>query len=389
MEQNQLERVRKSRTFVLLLVGVTIVVILNIILAAIQSVLQQNQDLLTQIAQISNRVDFNPEESYQPGLNQLTSIQHVMNLFQTSQYLNRAKLLVPEIQRGFNELAQIQNSFRLDQSVPNNLEGIQLGLDSVLRGLLFVSNQGNLALGTLSGLISLFAILILGTLIILTGWFEVELIERNWDKRTATQIVEREETLRQMIASELHDDIAQTLALAKIKASAEVGELIGQSINSIRNLTRNLSLPKLDSNHLVLALEELIQQYRSTSDFRLQFTISGSLSSLDDQIQAIHVYRIVQELLQNALKHSSAQNVSLTIHRGSDLLSIRYRDDGKGMKLQQLETQNRTKLSSNLSPTNQLGLKNIQDRIKLMQGTISITSKESRGVMIDLDIPVT
>ena len=388
MEQSQLERVKKTRTFVVLLVGVTIVLILNIILASIQSVLQQNQNALTQIARISNRIEVHTREPAQQGLNQLASIQHLLNLFQTSQYLNRASVLVPEIQQGVHELAQFQTTLSLDQSLPIDLRGIQLGLDSVLRGLLFISNQGNLALGTLSGLISLFAILILGTLIILTGWFEVELLERNWDKRTATQIVEREETLRQMIASELHDDIAQTLALAKIKASAEVGELIGQTINSIRNLTRNLSLPKLDSDHLVLALEELIHQYRTTSDFQLQFTISGNLSSLHDKIQAIHVYRIVQELLQNALKHSSAQNVSLTIHRGSDLLSIRYRDDGKGMEPQYLESQNLTKTRSNPSPTNQLGLKNIQDRINLMQGTISITSKESRGVMIDLDIPV-
>jgi len=95
----------------------------------------------------------------------------------------------------------------------------------------------------------------------------------------------------------------------------------------------------------------------------------------DEQITAL--YRVVQELINNAVKHSEAGRVTLEIEQLDKAVHIRYEDNGKGMDTEAI-----------LSSTSRLGIKGLLERIRMLDGQVSIDSESGKGVAVRCSIPL-
>jgi len=189
---------------------------------------------------------------------------------------------------------------------------------------------------------------------------------------------------RDRIAGEIHDGVGGDLAgiklnLSKINASLH-NEQIGGVIQrltglfqELRSISHNLSSHFLKDRDFYVVLAELEQEYRARNEFALEIVVYPREAFKEVSETFKHqLYRIIQELLTNASKHAKAQKVGLNITRHDDFFNIIVEDDGIGFG--QIQHSG-------------IGLKNIRDRIKSLQGTISIESQPNNGSFITIDIP--
>jgi signal transduction histidine kinase len=123
---------------------------------------------------------------------------------------------------------------------------------------------------------------------------------------------------------------------------------------------------------LVKALEDFCQKMDS-DEISINFSVVGTIVRLD-QPHELSLYRMVQELVQNAIKHANASNILVQLYYKEGSLGVTVEDNGSGLK--------------KTEPGNPHGgLKNMKERIKLMNGTMEITSYPDEGLTVDLDIP--
>ncbi len=207
------------------------------------------------------------------------------------------------------------------------------------------------------------------------------------------QLIAAQEAERTRIAGELHDSLGQNLLLIKNRAqlavmdgklSAElreqlkaVSELASQSIAEARQISYDLHPYQLDHLGLTRALEVLAANTAQASGM----TFDRRLELVDDLFPgpaATNFYRIVQESLNNILKHSRAKNVRLRLERDVREVQLLIQDDGCGF--------DRTAAGSN---GRGMGLKNIAERVRFLGGTLKMESSPGHGLLIAVTIPFT
>ncbi|ROV57957.1 signal transduction histidine-protein kinase/phosphatase UhpB [Vibrio ponticus] len=205
-------------------------------------------------------------------------------------------------------------------------------------------------------------------------------------QQLARQLVHVEEDIRKSVARELHDEIGQNITAIQIQSmltkrlakdeqqiniANTTNELALRIHNSTRQLLKQLRPHALDELGLESAIRQLAAEMRFDErgiDFRLNF---GIFADRLDDITAVTLYRIVQELLNNTCKHAEATQVQLSLVPG-DRFSLELRDNGIG-------------LPDNWRLKGQ-GLKGIEERISALGGTMSITSN-SLGSRIFVNLP--
>ncbi len=183
--------------------------------------------------------------------------------------------------------------------------------------------------------------------------------------------VESQEKERHRIAESLHDEIGAlltttTLHLGQIKPSlneetlkARVGtsvDIISETLQSVRQISHDLKPPVLETLGLVAAIRSLISKANVSDE--TEITCEGPDELIIPSDESLGLYRIVQELLQNALKHAQASQIHFAIRQTGSSVFIDYTDDGVGMKA--------TQLNGDAG----LGLRNIESRLNLMEGQI-------------------
>ncbi|WEK54625.1 MAG: PAS domain S-box protein [Candidatus Cohnella colombiensis] len=146
-------------------------------------------------------------------------------------------------------------------------------------------------------------------------------------------------------------------------------------IYQIRITCNELRPPLLKEEGLVSSLEALFEMTQLRANYSIQFDYSDShISLLDDQI--IGVYRIVQELLANASKHSNATKVNISLRSGPSWLQLIYEDNGIGMDINKVE-------DSFVS----MGVYGMKERVRSMNGTIEFRSYRNQGLAVYINIP--
>ncbi len=202
-------------------------------------------------------------------------------------------------------------------------------------------------------------------------------------------VVDAEEKERKRIAQELHDGIGQLLSTAKLHASAleeelpdavkplarQSSSLIDQAVAEVRAVSHNLMPASLIRSGLKVAIENLAGQIHASNQLKVTCNVSGLDGHLSDSAEVI-LFRLVQELFNNALKHAEATSIGLDIGRSTDSLVIRFSDDGKGFNPQTAPSHNG------------LGLRNVYSRAGLLNGRIEITSAPGAGTLTVITIPV-
>jgi two-component system NarL family sensor kinase len=154
-------------------------------------------------------------------------------------------------------------------------------------------------------------------------------------------------------------------------------ELLDQSLVRLREISLNLVPRELETEGLHAAIESLADRINESKSIRVYYTASFPDKNLDSE-KAMLVFRVVQELITNAIKHSGASKIEIGIARNSNRFIVEVRDDGKGFDY---ETALKKKKSS--------GLKNIQSRLDLLNTVLIVQSDTGKGTHYFINIPLT
>jgi signal transduction histidine kinase len=201
------------------------------------------------------------------------------------------------------------------------------------------------------------------------------------------RLLDAQETERSRIARELHDDISQQVALLSIdlemlrsSARSDAEHLAGEAFTrtqgiarSVHDLSHRLHPAKLRLIGLIAALKGL-QHELSTSDVKITFTHDHVPPALPPDI-TLCLFRVVQEALQNALKHSKARNASVRLAGEPQKLVLTVADDGVGFDI-------------DAAWGTGLGLISMRERLETIDGTITIRSTPGDGTSLDVVVPL-
>lgn len=196
-------------------------------------------------------------------------------------------------------------------------------------------------------------------------------------KYEATQaILQGEEQERQRIAQDLHDSIGGMLANIRMTISSSDSSIkenvlvkLDKSIMEMRRISRNLMPETLKNLGLQIALKELCESM-TQNHFTIQFEAFNLSENIPFKIQTT-LYRIAQESISNITKYAQASSVIVQISQNDNLLNLTIEDDGIGFDKSEI--------------TYGLGLKNIQNRVQLINGTVEINTNKGEGTTINVE----
>ncbi|KGK31749.1 sensor histidine kinase [Cellulophaga sp. E6(2014)] len=195
--------------------------------------------------------------------------------------------------------------------------------------------------------------------------------------------IEGQDEERKRIAQELHDSIGGNLAGIKLQLSSlakgsEALKTINNQIDETYQLVRDISHTLIPKKFQQNAFTDLVQQFANsiskTNAVQVAFYPhpKETINNIDEKIQ-VELFKILQELMTNTLKHAKAKNVDIHLNLIGDELSLLFEDNGIGFNTLEKETG--------------IGLKNITSRIQKLKGTLHIDSSENRGTVIAIEIP--
>ncbi|WP_238357651.1 sensor histidine kinase [Cohnella zeiphila] len=206
-----------------------------------------------------------------------------------------------------------------------------------------------------------------------------------WLSKLFLQMAEKE---RKRLASDLHDEVLQELLhLRRLLDRTPSGQWVQEEKEQIRlgldnaefmirETCRELMPSFLSDQGALHAISKLVERTRLRADFQLEFrSLPLAVSPSDEQNTVI--YRVVQELIHNAVKHSEADRVTLEVGQEEEALFIRYADDGKGMDS-----------GRDFSSTNRFGLRGIAERIQMIGGEVSMHSEPGKGLKVWCSMPI-
>lgn len=201
-----------------------------------------------------------------------------------------------------------------------------------------------------------------------------------------TQLEIQEHTFN-YISQEIHDNIGQILSLVRINLNvlsekspeihfANTDDLLGKVIRDLRNLSHNLNSNRLQEIGIVEGLRSLLQQLDKTEKFTTEFNSPDNALSFMNNDHCLILYRMVQEVLHNIIKHALASHIVIDIKpKGIKTYSVTITDNGKGFDTKTLEDNNTG-----------IGLQNIFARAKLINATVKVNSTQGKGTSINFDI---
>lgn len=207
--------------------------------------------------------------------------------------------------------------------------------------------------------------------------------DMRFEKELATSQIEMKEQTLNYIGQELHDDLGQKLSvvrlrqnqlIAKMKDSekeelVELNELLGECIQDIRELSKTLITEQVIHFGLIESLEREISKIRKLRLLKIELITQKH----DIDIMPKHgliLFRIIQESINNILKHSKAKNVSIKIEDDHEKLDIFISDNGKGFNTNLIEDGS--------------GLKNMELRAKIIHAEFSIESEPGKGTQTSI-----
>ncbi len=239
-------------------------------------------------------------------------------------------------------------------------------------------------------LIALLVILLLlasGIILFITYRQKNRAMTMQQEVRLLEALLEGEERERNRTAKELHDAVASTLSAAKMQVNkingfsnleyAESKEktlaLINAAVREVRNISHNMAPNILLEEGLAYAIESFCNK-ASNNNLHISTYFIGGIPGLDAQY-ALLIYRIIQEAVNNIIKHASASEAVVQLTASDGQLDITIEDDGKGFDV-------------NAVRKNGIGISNLFHRVKLLDGACEINSRIGEGTSIYINIPL-
>lgn len=206
-----------------------------------------------------------------------------------------------------------------------------------------------------------------------------------------SRLIETQERERRRLAHELHDEAGQALTVLKYSfdnleevARAHAPESVADGraaltrlTQLIRNLWQELRPAMLEDFGLVPALVWYFDRFTPSTRVRVDFQHEGADSRRFDRALETAVYRTVQECLTNVARHAGVQKVRVLLRAGPDLLQVQVTDEGCGFDA-----------SGSLSRNGSCGLVGMQERVRQLRGTLSLTTRPGAGVRVSAEFPL-
>ena len=209
----------------------------------------------------------------------------------------------------------------------------------------------------------------------------------------ASELLMAEESERRRISVDLHDNVSQSLAVAKLRLDAlldqarecdmigpirEVRKLIDESIQQTRALMTELSPSVLYELGFEPAVEWLTEQVRTKHGIAVRFESDLRNRRLDQDVQIL-LFQAVRELLINVVKHAKAIEASISIREFGDHLRIMVRDDGVGFDV--------SRIDAGVDAEGGFGLFSLRERLQYFGGRLKVTSRSGKGTFVTVEIP--
>lgn len=214
-----------------------------------------------------------------------------------------------------------------------------------------------------------------------------QMLEGQIQEKVLEATLDSQEKERSRVAGDLHDSIGGMLSAIRVGLSALARQLpdpgkldaskqmLDDTIDSVRKISRELMPATLEKFGLIPAVRELCERMQHTTHIQVGVLEFGETRKIPTK-KALMVYRIVQELLNNAFNHAQASYIEV-VFNFKDKLHVVIEDNGVGIDPKKMEE----------SGKKSLGLFNIQSRVKLLAATVSIDTEKTNGSKITVVIP--
>lgn len=206
-------------------------------------------------------------------------------------------------------------------------------------------------------------------------------------KKILQASIQTQEKERQRIAQDLHDAISAKLNVISLSTHvllddpstnaeqrttlSHILDVTSNTLESSRKIAHDLMPPILEKFGLKVALEELFDDFTKSKQIDINYDIDDFESG--NKTSNLHIFRIIQELINNSIRHGNATQLDIIIKRGSDFLTIEYKDNGIGF-----DTEAVSKKSG-------IGLQNINSRVAILNGSMVIESKINKGSVFTIN----
>ncbi|WKZ64039.1 MAG: sensor histidine kinase [Saprospiraceae bacterium] len=217
---------------------------------------------------------------------------------------------------------------------------------------------------------------------------QLKQIEQESQIKVMESMLMGQEAERNRIGKDLHDSLGAILSTIKLQMSADANkngniespamkrakEMIDDACEEVRKISRDMMPITLSKYGLHTALEELVDKYTFEGGPTVVYQSFG-INRISDKELDLFVYRIIQELINNSIKHADAQEIIVQINYLEDLMMITVEDDGKGFEY-------------STTGYSGMGLKNVEYRTQYLRGKVTFDSSPGSGTIVVVEIPV-
>lgn len=200
-----------------------------------------------------------------------------------------------------------------------------------------------------------------------------------------------QEVERKRIARDLHDEIGSKLNViflnihrlkeigkdveGIIDITDEIETVINTTINSTRLISHELLPPTLEEFGLAEAIRELQHSFNRLGSIYIEFTSMEDKNDIDDKLIELNLFRVVQELINNSIRHGKATEINIKLWMENTLLKLEYKDNGSGFDITKIDKQKG------------LGMKNIESRLHIIKAKHQLDSTMEEGVTVTIEVP--
>lgn len=223
--------------------------------------------------------------------------------------------------------------------------------------------------------------------------------KRNYEKKLAMEqinhlreVVSAIEKERKRIAVDLHDSLGQMLSTTKLylsgleemfdneasenqKLYSDTINLLDESCGELRNISYNIMPGSFIKYGLIVSINDLVNRINSVNQIKVIFKNKGFDKRKEEGFE-ISIYRIIQETLNNILKHAKASEIQIELNNENKGVELMIQDNGIGMR------------EFNINKTKGLGWKSIYSRVKMLNGDIDVKTELNKGTRVEVKIPL-
>ena len=212
--------------------------------------------------------------------------------------------------------------------------------------------------------------------------------EIHYQKEILQSVIQTQEEERMRIAQDLHDDISSKLNIVSLNthllktpnlSEAEFAEitdnivsLTKKALENSRRIAHDLLPPVFEKFGLHAAIEELVLEFSTAKNVQINYENALEFSALEVNKQ-LHIFRILQELLNNSMRHGKATSISITFVSKNHQNTCVYKDNGVGFN------------TNSVNQKRGIGMQNIESRVNFLGGNINVQSEINKGVQIEFN----